>query len=77
MMGFARAQPILRNRFPRSPTTLDQTGVDQQPVEPSGLRAAIASVEQPLAALENLILFGKRGIERQAGQFLGADMLTG
>jgi hypothetical protein len=47
-----------------------QAGIDQQPVETPGLRAVSAAVELAMAALQNLFLFGKAGIERHAGCFL-------
>ena len=50
--------------------SLDQPGVDQQPVEAPRLRAAGAGVKKALAALENSLLLGERGIERQAGRLL-------
>src|SRR6266511_4750770 len=49
---------------------LDQAGVDQQPIEAPRLRSAATGIEQSLAALENPLLLGKRGIERQAGGLL-------
>src|SRR5262245_17039363 len=49
---------------------LDEAGVDQQPVEAPRLRAAGTGVEQPLAALENALLLGEGGIERQASRLL-------
>jgi hypothetical protein len=38
---------------------LDQAGVDQQPIEAARLRAAGASVELAVAALENLLLLSE------------------
>src|SRR5262249_44843525 len=49
---------------------LDQAGVDQQSIEAPRLRAAGAGIKKPLAALENFLLLGERGIERQAGRLL-------
>src|SRR5580704_1515635 len=43
-----------------------QAGVDQHAVELARLRAVIAAVEQSIAAQEDLLLRGKRRIERQA-----------
>ena len=50
--------------------SLDQPGVDQQPVEAAGLGAAGALEKQSVAALQNFLLFGERRIERQAGRLL-------
>ena len=46
---------------------LDHAGVDQQPVEPPRLGAVSAEIEQPVAALEDPLLFGERSIERYTG----------
>src|SRR4029077_9314115 len=56
---------------------LDQAGVDQQAVEAPRLRAAGTGVEQPLAALENALLLGEGGIERQAGRLLHHERKIG
>src|SRR3954451_15441378 len=50
--------------------SLDQAGVDQESIETPRLRAAVASVEQPVAALQDALLLGKGRIERQAGRLL-------
>jgi hypothetical protein len=42
----------------------DQAGIDQEPIEAARLGAAVAPVEQSLAALEDLFLLRERGIER-------------
>src|SRR5712692_2927705 len=49
---------------------LDQAGVDQEPVEAPRLLAAGAGVEQALAAFEDFLLLGERGVERQTGALL-------
>src|SRR5262249_9574815 len=56
---------------------LDEAGVDQQPIEAPRLSAAGAGVKQPLAALENFLLLGERGIERQAGRLLHDERKIG
>src|SRR4051812_42306590 len=38
---------------------LDQPGVDQEPVEPARFRPARTGVEEPFAALEDLLLLGE------------------
>src|SRR5580700_2990576 len=43
-----------------------EAGVDQHAVEMSRLGAVVAAVEQSVATLEDLLLRGKRRIERQA-----------
>src|SRR5262245_22350115 len=50
--------------------SLDQAGVDQQPVEAARFRAAGAGVEQSFAALKDSFLLGEGRIERQAGGLL-------
>src|SRR5262245_63617105 len=44
--------------------SLDQAGVDEQPVEAASLRAAAAKVEHAAAAAEDLLLLGERRVER-------------
>ncbi len=48
----------------------DHPRLDQQPVEPPGLGAVLAAVEDALAAEHDLLLLGEGGIERNAGGFL-------
>src|SRR5262245_12062537 len=48
----------------------DQARVDQQPIKPSRLRAAGASVKQTVAAFQNILLLGKRRIERHTRSLL-------
>src|SRR6266705_3202949 len=57
--------------------SFDQAGVDQQPIEAPRLSAAGAGVKKPLAALENFLLLGERGIERQAGRLLHDERKIG
>src|SRR5690242_9958568 len=59
------------------PQALDEGGGDQQPVEAPRLRAVAAVVIDALAALEDLLLLGKRGIERQAGELLDHQRQVG
>src|SRR5436309_3515173 len=47
----------------------DQAGVYQKAVETTGFRAALASVEHPLATKHDALLLVERGIERNAGGF--------
>src|SRR5262245_50383417 len=49
--------------------TLDQAGVDQEPVEAARLCAVRTAVEQAAAALEDSLLLGERGIKRDARAF--------
>src|SRR5476649_1371615 len=49
---------------------LDQPGFDQQPVETPRLRAAGAAIKQPMAALQDLLLFGEGRLKRQSGGLL-------
>src|SRR5262249_47043291 len=43
----------------------DQAGIDQEPIEASRFGTARAGVEKSLAAFENFLLLGERGIERK------------
>src|SRR5262245_46218331 len=49
--------------------SLDQAGIDQQPVEASRLGAVRAQVEQALAAAEDLFLLRKARVERDPCPF--------
>ena len=59
--GCGRAQPVRQRCDQRRHglKSLDQTGVDQQPVEAPRLSTVGAAIEQPAAAFENLLLLGK------------------
>src|SRR5882672_3220179 len=50
--------------------SLDQPGVDQQPVEAPDFGAAGALEKQSVTALKNLLLFREGRIERQTGRLL-------
>src|SRR3981081_2107501 len=50
--------------------SLDEAGVDQQPVETPRFGAIVALIEQPVAALHDLLLLDEAGIARQARGFL-------
>src|SRR5690242_8105947 len=62
----------LRNRGhgQRPLEALDESGLDQQSIEPAGFRAVLAGVEYALATEHDVLLFLERGIERYAGGFL-------
>src|SRR5262245_11239260 len=49
--------------------SLDQAGVDEQPVEAAGLRAAAAEIEHAATAAEDLLLLRERGVERDPRRF--------
>src|SRR5262245_64246546 len=49
--------------------SLDQSGIDQQPIEASGLRAAGAEIEQAPTTAEDLLLLDEGGIERHSRGF--------
>src|SRR6185369_10706360 len=55
---------------PAASKPFDQAGIDQQPIKTPRFRPACTGVEQPLATFENLLLLGKRWIERQPGRLL-------
>src|SRR6266568_706680 len=57
--------------------SLDQPGVDQQPVEAPDFGAAGALEKQSVTALENLLLFREGRIERQPGRLLHDDRKIG
>ena len=49
--------------------SLDQSGIDQQSIETPRLRPAGTTIEQPAAALKDILLFQEGRIERQPGRF--------
>src|SRR2546423_9624009 len=57
--------------------SLDQPGVDQQPVEAPDFGAAGALEKQSVTALENLLLFREGRIERQTRGLLHDDRKIG
>src|SRR5712671_3206778 len=57
--------------------SLDQPGVNQQPVEAPDFGAAGALEKQSVTALKNLLLFREGRIERQAGRLLHDDRKIG
>src|SRR6185295_6826902 len=57
--------------------SLDQPGVDQQPVEAPDFGAAGALEKQSVTALENLLLFREGRIERQTSGLLHDDRKIG
>src|SRR4029453_11567197 len=50
--------------------SLDQAGVDQQPVEAARFGTTVAAVEQAVAALEHLLLLDEARIGRHSGRLL-------
>src|SRR6202035_3771610 len=50
--------------------SVDQAGVDQEPVEAAGFGAVLAAVEHPLAAQHDVLLLLERRIERHTGRLL-------
>src|SRR4051794_11267031 len=62
--------PIRLQTWLEPSEAFDQPGVDQEPVEATRFRSARTGVEEPFAALEDLLLFGEGRIERQSGSFL-------
>src|SRR5262245_14415458 len=60
------AQPIRPARACKvcASKALDQAGLNQQAIEPSRLGTIGATVEQAVAAFQDVLLFGKRWIER-------------
>src|SRR4029077_15510131 len=58
------------NRSATQLQSLDQAGVDQQPIEAARFGTMVAAVEQAVAALEHFLLLDEARIERHPGGLL-------
>ena len=62
---------------PATSKAFDQTGLDQQPIEPPRLGTAGAPVEQAVTTLQDILLFGKGRIKRYTRRLLHQQRQVG